>query len=156
MKVKTTFLALAITLAAGVLAYGTVVDGKGSHPASRAVGADKSSPRLRAVGGVRGLYPGGHGPVWVRVRNPFDDRVRVRWIRTRVKDAGSSCSRDNLVARRSRGLRQLRGGAWRHVRVPPHQARRVRVRIRMRRGAFDACQGARFPLRYRVKVKAWR
>ena len=156
MKVKAAYPALAVALAAGVLAYAAVVDGKAGHPGPGAKGAGKSSPHLRAAGSVSGLYPGGHRPLWVRVRSPFQDPVKVRWIRTRVLDAGPRCSRQNLLARPSRGLRELRSGGWRHVGIPPHGSRQVRVRIGMRRGALDACQGARFPLRFRVKVKAGR
>jgi hypothetical protein len=41
------------------------------------------------------------------------------------------------------------------VRIPARQWRRVRVRARMRGRAPDACQGASFPLRFRIKVKVW-
>ncbi len=149
MKTKALTLALVAAVASGALAYAALRDGHGSPPPPR------EPPGLRAEGHVTGLYPGRHRPVWVRVRNPFDRRARLRWIRTRVSDAGPGCSQGNIVPRRSRGLRQLKSGHWRHVRIPAHQTRRARVRLRMRARAPDTCQGATFPLRFRVKLKVW-
>jgi hypothetical protein len=149
MKTKALILALVATVATAALAYAALRDGHASPAPPR------EPPGLRAEGHVTGLYPGRHRPAWVHVRNPFDRRARVRWIRTRVIDAGPGCSRDNIAPRRSRGLRQLKSGRWRHVRIPAHQSRRVRVRLRMRYRAGDSCQGARFPLRFRVKLKVW-
>jgi hypothetical protein len=149
MKIKTLSLALLATLATGALAYAALTGGHASPAPPR------EPAGLRVEGHVTGLYPARHKPVWVHVRNPFDRRARVRWIRTRVLDVGPDCSQDNIAPRRSRGLRQLKSGRWRHVKIPPHQTRRVRVRLRMRERAPDGCQGARFPLRFRVKLKVW-
>jgi hypothetical protein len=150
MRFRALGLALVATLALGVASHAQLGGGPGAEPAARHV-----PPGLRGQGHASGFYPGGHGPVWVRVRNPFDHRARVRWIRTYVGKAGPGCPADNLVARRSRGLRQLQSGKWRHVLIPARQSRRVRVRTRMRARAPDACQGASFPLRFRLKVKVW-
>jgi hypothetical protein len=149
MKIKTLSLALLASVATVAVAYAALRD---EHPRPA---PPRDVPGLRAEGHMTGLYPGRHRPVWVHVRNPFDHRARVRWIRTRVIDARPDCSPDNLAPRRSRGLRQLKSGRWRHVRIPPHQTRRVRVRMRMRARAPDSCQGAVFPLRFRVKLKVW-
>jgi hypothetical protein len=147
MKSKVLCLALAAALAVGV-AYAE--RGGSRHPLAAEVPAG-----LRGHGQASGFYPGGHNPVWVRVRNPFGHRARVRWIKTRVGDARPDCPADNIVARRSRGLRQLPNGKWHHVRIPARKWGRVRVRTRMRSRAPDACQGASFPLRFRIKVKVW-
>jgi hypothetical protein len=148
-KIKALGLALAAALVLGVVANAEL-GGRGAEPAGRQVPSG-----LRGHGQASGFYPGRHQPVWVHVRNPYGHRARVRWIRTSVGDAGPGCAADNLVARRSRGLRGLPGGRWRHVRIPARQWRRVRVRARMRGRAPDACQGASFPLRFRIKVKVW-
>ena len=149
-RVKTLGLALVASLALGVVAHAELWGGPNAGPAARQVPSG-----LRGHGQASGFYPGGREPVWVHVRNPFHHRLRVRWIRTSVGDASPGCSADNLVARRSRGLRELAGGNWRHVRIPARQWRRVRVRTRMRARAPDACQGVSFPLRFRIKVKVW-
>jgi hypothetical protein len=154
MKTKTLCVALLAALAAGALAYAELGHGRRGEP-STGTPAPRESSGLRADGQVTGLYPGRHKPLWVQVRNPFDRRARVRWIRTWVKDAGPDCADRYVVPRKSRGLRQLRSGRWRHVLLPPHQTRRVRVRLRMTSGAPNACQGQAFPLRFRVKVKVW-
>lgn len=155
MKIKTLSLVLAVTLALAALAYAGLGDRRSGERRADAASAGAENPGLSGYGEASGFYPGRRQPVWVRVRNPFDDRVRVRWIRTRVSDAGPGCTGDNIVARHSRGLRELKRGNWRHVRIPPHQSRRVRVRMRLRARATDACQGATFPLRFRIKVKVW-
>ena len=40
-------------------------------------------------------------------------------------------------------------------RIPARSVRRVRLRITMSADAADACQGAKFPLRYRARVRRW-
>jgi hypothetical protein len=150
MKIKSLCLALAAMLALGVASHAELGGDRGAQPQVR-----EGPSGLRGHGQANGFYPGRHQPVWVRVRNPFGHRARVRWIRTRVADAGPACAGDNLVARPSRGLRELANGKWRHVRIPAHGWRRVRVRTMMRRRAPDACQGATFPLRFLIKVKVW-
>jgi hypothetical protein len=150
MKIKSLSLALVAMLALGVVANAELGGGRKAQSNAR-----QGPAGLRGHGQVSGLYPGRHQPVWVRVRNPFGHRARVRWIRTRVGDAGPGCASDNVVALSSRGLRELANGKWRHVRIPARQWRRVRVRTRMRRRAPDACQGATFPLRFVIKVKVW-
>ena len=142
--------AVAAGLAAGVASHAELGSGSGSQLAAREAPAG-----LRGHGHASGFYPGRHRPVWVQVRNPFGHRARVRWIRTSVGDASAGCSGGNLVAQRSRGLRQLASGKWHHVRIPARQWRRVRVRTRLRSRAPDACQGATFPLRFLIKVKIW-
>jgi hypothetical protein len=156
LRLRGPYLAVVIALAAGGFAYAALADDHGGRPTTGANARDKSPSRLHASGRARGLYPGGRKRTLVAVRNSFDHPVKVRWVRTKVKDAGPLCSRHNLLARRSRGLRQLSDGRWRHARVPPHTSRWVRVRILMRQPAPDACQGATFPLRFTVKVGAWR
>jgi hypothetical protein len=149
MKTKAVYLALAIALACGAVAYGAL----GGSDADRVAGPRAFGPRVKLSGHVKGLYPGRHRRIRVTVRTPFRHGVKVRLVVARVKDAGPGCSRHNLVTRRSRGLRPVRGGGWRHVRIAPHSARRVRVWLRMRRRAPDACQQARFPLRFRARVR---
>ncbi len=156
MRLRGPYLAIVIALAAGGFAYAALADDHGGRPATGATARDKSPSRVHASGRARGLYPGGRKRTLVAVRNPLEHPVKVRWVRTTVKDASSACSGHNLLARRSRGLRQLSDGRWRHARVPPDTSRWVRVRILMRRPAPNACQGATFPLRFTVKVEAWR
>jgi hypothetical protein len=146
MRIKTAWLALAATLMLGAIAYGAL-----QH---RGEGRAKGSA-VTASGHVTGLYPGRHHPVWVQVHNPFARDARVRWVRTRVFNASPACPARSIAPRRSRGLQQLASGRWRHVRIPPVATRRARVRLMMRASAPDGCQGARFPLRFEVKLKLW-
>lgn len=95
---------------------------------------------LTARGHATGLYPGARLRMRVRIRNPYDHAVRITSLKTRVGRGAPGC-RGSWVR-----VRKLR----REAVIPALASRRVRLRVRMRRGAPDACQGARFPLRFRM------
>lgn len=104
---------------------------------SQAVLTSSKGGSFAIKGNVGGLYPGRrkHFALTVFNRNGFP--IRVTSIRVRVGNA-AGCARSNLVVGSYRG--SLRVGAKRK--------RRVWLPITMRRGATDACIGARFTLSY--------
>jgi hypothetical protein len=59
-----------------------------------------------------------------------------------VRSASANCDRIHLRAKRVRP---------RYV-IAPGAARRLRIPVRMKAWAPDACQGAVFPLRYRTRI----
>jgi hypothetical protein len=99
--------------------------------------------KLRVAGHARGLYPGRTAHVRLEVRNGFPFAVEVSSIRARARNAAPHCPGYTVVIRPHRPLRTA---------LPAHRRRRLHMRIRMRRSARDACQGARFPLRFRVRA----
>jgi hypothetical protein len=136
--------ALLLVLASGALAYGALsserrVDAPGATAAS-----DKDSPRLEARGRVTGLYPGATKRMMVRVQNGYADPVRLTSVRTSVRDAGAECAAENIAVSPRTHARRL---------IPPGRSRGLWVPVRMIPGAAEACQGARFPLRFRVRGK---
>jgi hypothetical protein len=100
--------------------------------------------RLTAHGHIRGLYPGAARKMRTTVRNRAGRGIRVKWIKTRIRSASASCAAGNLVAKRK------------HLRVPrigAHGVRRLGIRIRLRGTAPNACQQARWPLRFKIKAR---
>jgi hypothetical protein len=97
-------------------------------------------PRFRVQGRVGGLYPGALKTMRVKVRNPYAFPIRIRRLRASVGAARPGCTAANLQVRRARA----------NVVVRPRRTVRVRLRVRMRPSAPEACQGARFPLRFRA------
>jgi hypothetical protein len=139
-------LTLAAVLASGAVASATLLGGGGGDrsgdfgalPASAKVSSD-----LRVHGRIKGLYPGARKRLRVRVRNTYPRHARVRLVRTSVRSAGPDCSRANLHVRGNPRTR------W----IPAHSKILIRLRVRMSASAPDACQGATWPLRYRVRVE---
>jgi hypothetical protein len=82
------------------------------------------------------MYPGRHARLRVTVLNPSPVAVTMTSVQTAIGDAASGCKGSNLVVRRFHGSRI----------IPAHGSGRVRLRVRMRRRAPDACQGVTFPL----------
>jgi hypothetical protein len=136
MKVKWTYLALAIALMAGISAFAAL--------AATHTGPPGHGPKgLRVSGHVTDLYPGARKRMRVKVSNPFDHAVKVRSVRARVRAVSRRlCSRGSLVVSRSR----------RPLSIPAHRARRVWLGVFMRAEARDSCQGAKFKLRFRTSA----
>jgi len=108
------------------------------HPAKAA-----ERPVIKVRGHVKGLYPGSVKRVRLKLRNRSRRPRVVTRIRARVKSPGGGCSARSLKVRPKKVRR----------RVPARGGARVRYRIRMVADAANACQGKRFRLRYRARVK---
>ncbi len=135
-------LALAVVaalLAAAVGAYAALGGPSRASPAR--AGSDGRAP-VRVTGHVTGLVPGASAHLRGRVRNRTGDPLRVVWVKARVRSASPACDRVNVRTKRIRP---------RYV-VAAHATRRLRIPVRMKAWAPDACQGALFPLRYRARV----
>jgi hypothetical protein len=99
-------------------------------------------PAVKMSGYVGGLYPGGRKRLTLMIRNRTRSRVVLRGLRVRAKRARRGCE-----------ARQLKIGRLpRRVRIAARRRVRVRVTIRLRGSAPDACKRARFPLRVRARV----
>jgi hypothetical protein len=118
-------------------------------------GIDAASAEIRfagsAVGGTRAfslravarrLYPGGKRPLRVKISNRSRFPIKVTRIRIRVKR-----DRTHAACPPRRYVRKTR--LRKPIRVARRRSRRVRLAIRLRYKAPDACQGAVFPLRLR-------
>ena len=124
-------------------------------------GIDAASAEIRfagsALGGARAfslratarrLYPGRKRPLRVRISNHSRFPIKVTRIRIRVKRDPTHASCPPRTYVRKTRLR-------RPIRVARRRSRRVRLAIKLRYKAPDACQGAVFPLRLRgTAVKA--
>jgi len=136
------YLIIAALLAGSVVAYGELASPGTHSPTAKAAG--KNSHRLRVHGHIQGLYPGAAQRLRVKVRNGYRRDIVVRKVRAIVGDGGPGCTRQNLWTKRFRGHRRIRA----------HKSRRVSLPIGMQAGAPQACQGARFPLRFRARARA--
>jgi len=118
-------------------------------------GIDAASAEIRfagsAVGGARAfslravarrLYPGGKRRLRVKISNHSRFPIKVTGIRIRVRrDRTHAACPPRKYVRKSR----LR----RPIKIARSRTRRVRLAIRLRHKAPNACQGAVFPLRLR-------
>lgn len=100
-------------------------------------------PAIAIEGKLTGLYPGASKRVRLRLRNRSRRARTVTAVRARALDAGPDCLAANLRT----GKRRVR------LRIPPRSQRRLGYRIAMVANAADGCQGARFPIRYRARVR---
>lgn len=122
---------------------GALVDAFGGSSAPQPRSASNATVRVAVGGHVVGLYPGAARKMRTTVRNGYDHPVRLRSIKVKVGPGASGCA-----------ARNLRVGQIRHGRrvVPRRHSATVGLRVRMSGSAPDACQGARFPLRFRARV----
>ncbi|MBC9734956.1 hypothetical protein [Nocardioides marmotae] len=128
-------LALAVALLAIALLAGSatvVAIGPASGPA-------KPKPAFTVSGGVHNLYPGAQRRAVLRIKNKRPFAIQVRRILVTVTSTNKpGCPRS-----------MVKSPGWAgSVRVPRGKTRVVRVPIRMRAVAPQACQGAVFALRY--------
>jgi hypothetical protein len=124
---------VAVALTLGSMALADVVGAPEPEPLRAA------RPTFRVRGNVKGLYPGHVKKMRLRVRNPFDFAIRIHEVRARARRPFVGCPAKAVKIRRWHG----------NLKIAPHSRRIVNVRIRMKRWAPNACQGARFPIRYR-------
>jgi hypothetical protein len=97
---------------------------------------------VRVTGHVTDLVPGSTAHLRARARNRSRAPIRLLWVKARASAAGPACGRLRLRTTRVRP----------RVEIAPGATRRLRIPVRLRGGAPDACQGAVFPLRYRTRV----
>src|SRR5438552_2749953 len=71
--------------------------------ASGPSGTRRPTGRLGLFGSVKGLYPGAHARLRVRLRNSMASGVRVVSVAAKVSDAVPGCSRANLRVGHYRG-----------------------------------------------------
>jgi len=131
----------ALITALALLAIGAGIVAAYPHNAEPAGG--QRVPAIKITGKVKGLYPGASKRIRLKLKNRSRQVVLVTAVRARVKSPGAGCPARTLQAERKR----LR------LRVPAGRSRRVRYPIRMRPTAGVACEGKRFKLRYRARVK---
>ncbi len=111
------------------------------EPASGALG-ERARRELAASGAVRGLYPGGSKRMWVTVRNHTTIDLRLVSLRGVAASDREGCPASAVKVRRLRGQPV----------VPARDRIAVRVRVRLRPSAPDACQGVRFPIVFQVQA----
>jgi hypothetical protein len=110
---------------------------QGSVPAA----SDRSA--ITISGHAAGLYPGAAKRFRLRLHNRTHRDLIVTRIRAHVLDPGGRCAPSALRT----GPRRIR----RHL--PARSSVGLRYRIRMAPDAANVCQGKRFPLRYRARVR---
>jgi hypothetical protein len=127
--------ALAVSLLVGSFAFAAVLD----RPETDASGTTRT---FRVRGNVHGLYPGVNKKMKLHVRNRYDFPIRVLEVRVHVKRPFVGCPAKAVKVRPWHGK----------LKIPPHGGRVIHVHASMRRWAPNACQGARFPIRYRGRA----
>jgi len=132
---RTLTAALAVSVLVGSFAFAAVLE---------PTAPDASGPAhtFRVRGNVHGLYPGVKKKVKLHVRNRYAFPIRVLVVRVRVQRPFRGCPAKAVKIRPWRGK----------LKIPAHGTKVVHVRVAMRTWAPTACQGARFPLRYRGRA----
>lgn len=136
---------IAVSLLAAAIASGELRTDSEAETAATSGATPPRSP-LTARGHVTGLYPGARAAIKVRIRNRSRRALTLTSLRTRPLDAGAGCLARNLRVATVR----------RKVVIRPRGRRSLRVPVAMSANAADACQGARFPLRFRLRARARR
>jgi hypothetical protein len=112
----------------------------GSTPAA---GIGASVRPFSISGKVTGLFPGRVVPLNLTVHNPNSYAITITSIRTVVESASTQCTSANVSVSAFSG---------KHV-VGARASGIVGVKVTMRRGAPNACQGKAFPFRYAGTAK---
>jgi hypothetical protein len=133
--------ACAVALALSALALPGGRTGGIAYKGGSASLRSSESP-LRVHGRAKRLFPGVSRRLKLTLVNRGESRLAVRSVRIHVGDARLNCGAANLAVHD----RRLKFA------VAPHSSRSVKFTLRMRAGAADACQGARFPLKFRAKA----
>jgi hypothetical protein len=131
-------LAVAIVMVAAAVGY-AALRGAASGTLSRA--KIEPSP-VRVTGDIGDLFPGVTTALPIRVLNLTDGPVRLRWVRTRVRQPDGDCAPGYLHAEQ----------IWPRQRIPAHGRLDLEVPLTLAPEAPDGCQGVKFPLRYRTRV----
>jgi hypothetical protein len=133
---------LAVLLSAGAGYAALHPDSPVPGLSARAASAQSGPGSLKLKGKVTGLVPGVPKQMRVLVRNRTSRTLTVRRIKARARAAGPGCQGWNLLI----PARRLR------LSVAPHHKRRTSLTVRLSPGAFNACQGRTFPLRFKARV----
>jgi hypothetical protein len=97
-----------------------------------------SGGAFHARGQVGGLYPGASRGLRLTVVNRSPSPLSVTSIRVSVGDANPGCGSATLVPT------SFRGSVW----IQAWNIKRLKLPVRMRLSAPDACQGALYPLTF--------
>jgi hypothetical protein len=133
---------LTLIAAIAALAAAAIVSAQPSSPKFAPERA-KAKPAVSIRGHVGGLFPGATKPLRLKLRNRTARPVVIKSVLAKVRRAAPGCSKRNLVVKKKRLRRRIRGGA----------GGRAKLKVSMVADAADACQGAKFKLRYKAKVK---
>jgi len=147
MRTRVIQLALVAALMAAAVAYAAERGPFGSGSVDRSQARGLAHSTVKARGDVVGLYPGADRRMRVSVRNRDSRPARLRRFRTRVGNANPVCTDGYLRVRQLKRPQR---------RIGPHRSILIRVRVRVRPSAPDACQGARWPLRFRGSLRGVR
>jgi len=102
--------------------------------------AGSTGPRFYIRGHARNLFPGGRKTLLVAIRNPNRFPINIDSLSLAVRDSDrSGCGRLWIRPRGTFDLALL---------VPRDSRAFAGLPIRLRRGAPQACQGARWPLKF--------
>lgn len=130
-------------LASAGAAYAAISGGHEPKPATASAAKAKAS-RVKIRGYVEYLYPGAKVRLQLTLRNRSPQRVRVRWVKARVRDAGAGCTAANLKIPPRKKLR---------LKIGHHKRKGVAMWATLADSAPESCQGATFPLTYKAKAK---
>jgi hypothetical protein len=102
--------------------------------------APSGAGKFSVAGRAKGLFPGGSKILKLKVRNPMPYWIKVKLLTVTVgKPSKPGCKR---------GWLQIKREITPRVKVADEAVARVTVTAKLSREAGDACQGARWPLRY--------
>jgi len=99
-------------------------------------------PSFRIKGSVKGLYPGVTKKLRATVTNPNGYPLVVTRVEAKVSAVGPGCGAGNIKIKTWKG----------RARVGAHAHRRIKLVVRMKPKAPDACQGGRFALTFSGKA----
>jgi hypothetical protein len=134
--------ALAVVASTGAVAFAYTRINDDAAQKTQHVPQQKRKP-LKVKGKVEGLTPGETAPFTVTVRNNLKHRIKLRSVEAKVADANPACPRTLLRVPKVKTGKALRA----------RKTRRVRMQATLAREASNACQSAKFPVRYRVRFR---
>ncbi len=133
---------LAVLAVTGVAAFAYTRINDDDVQQAQHVPQQKKKP-LKVKGKVEGLIPGETAPFTVTVRNNLKHRIKLRSVKAKVADASPACPGTLLSVPKVKTGKALRA----------RKTRRVRMQATLAREATNACQNAKFPVRYRVRFR---
>lgn len=113
-----------------------------SQPPVQVTEASKRRPAIAIKGTIKGILPGFEARIPLTLHNRSRRTVVVRSVGARAGDPSATCSGSYLAT----GRKKVK------LKVPPRKRRRVGYPVVLSATAPDACQDARFPLRYKARV----